>query len=71
MTSRRTGTISNVLETARIEGEVIGEARGETNKALEVARNLKEKGLDATLIAETTGIPLAETRNWNKVLYRR
>jgi predicted transposase/invertase (TIGR01784 family) len=56
----------NVLETARIEGkeigEAIGEARGETNKALEIARNLKAKGLDATLIAETTGLSLDEIK---------
>jgi predicted transposase/invertase (TIGR01784 family) len=48
----------NVLETARIEGE----ARGEANKALEIAQNMKEKGLDAILIAETTGLSLAEIK---------
>ena len=42
----------NVLETARIEGEA--------NKAIEIARNLKNKGLGTTLIAETTGLSLTE-----------
>ena len=56
----------NVLETARLEGEAIGEARGEargeTNKAREIARNMKRKGLDAALIAETTGLSSAEIK---------
>jgi len=36
------------------------EDKGKTKKAIEIARNLKEKGLDITLIAEMTGLPTEE-----------
>jgi hypothetical protein len=34
--------------------------QGERRKALEIARQLISKGLDKNLVAETTGLPLAE-----------
>ena len=52
----------NVLETAQIESEVKGRAEGRAERNIEIARNLKEKGLDAALIAETTGLSLAEVK---------
>jgi len=41
---------------AKEEGEEIGKAR----KAIEIAQNMKAKGLDNTLISEMTGLLLAE-----------
>ena len=46
----------NVLETARIEGEAIGEAK----KALDVARTLKSMGMAPSDIVRATGLPLSE-----------
>jgi len=40
----------------RAEGEARGRAEGEAQKAFEIAQNLKKKGLDMALIAETTGL---------------
>jgi predicted transposase/invertase (TIGR01784 family) len=56
----------NVLETARIEGEVIGEAKGraegEAQKALEIARSMKQEGFDPVIIAKITGLTLDEIK---------
>jgi predicted transposase/invertase (TIGR01784 family) len=48
----------NVLETA----EAIGEARGEANKALEIARSMKKDGIDPSIIAKHTGLTLDEVK---------
>ncbi|MCL2117933.1 MAG: hypothetical protein FWH27_05845, partial [Planctomycetaceae bacterium] len=37
-------------------GKAEGKAEGEIQKAIDIARNLKKKGLDADFIAETTGL---------------
>jgi predicted transposase/invertase (TIGR01784 family) len=62
----------NVVETARKEGEAKGrvegkaeglaegEAKGRTERNIEVARNMKAKGLPPALIAELTGLPASE-----------
>ena len=54
----------NVLETARIEGEAIGEAKGraegESQKALEIARSMKSEGCDSGFISKITGLSSAE-----------
>jgi predicted transposase/invertase (TIGR01784 family) len=58
----------NVVETARREGEAKGkaeglaegEAKGRTERNIEVARNMKAKGLPPALIAELTGLPVSE-----------
>jgi predicted transposase/invertase (TIGR01784 family) len=50
----------NVLETARIEGEAIGEAKGEAQKALEIARSMKSEGCDSGFISKMTGLSSAE-----------
>ena len=51
---------SEGLELGRSEGEKIGEARGrsegEASKALEMAKALKDKGVDIEIIAETSGL---------------
>jgi len=49
-------TFKYAVETAAEEGEARGEARGRAD----VARNLKQKGLPTSLIAETTGLSEAE-----------
>ena len=38
------------------QGVAQGKAEGETQKAIDIARNMKQKGLDPTLIAEMTGL---------------
>ncbi|MCL2304985.1 MAG: Rpn family recombination-promoting nuclease/putative transposase [Planctomycetaceae bacterium] len=45
-----------VMSTAVEKGRAEGRAEGEANKAIEIARNMKKKGLDVPLIAETTGL---------------
>jgi predicted transposase/invertase (TIGR01784 family) len=52
----------NVLETARVEGEAIGEARGEAQKALGIALSMKKDGIDPAVIAKHTGLSLAEIK---------
>jgi predicted transposase/invertase (TIGR01784 family) len=49
-----------IYEVAWNEGEAKGEAKGEKNKALEIARRLKEKGFDDDLIADISGLPPGE-----------
>ena len=46
----------SVVETARFEGETKGRAEGRAEGAVEIARNMKKKGLDPVLIAEMTGL---------------
>ena len=57
-------TYMATLETAEKKGKSIGQAEGhaegraegEIQKAIEIARNMKMKGLDTSLIAELTGL---------------
>jgi predicted transposase/invertase (TIGR01784 family) len=44
----------------KAEGRAEGKAEGETQKAIEIARNLKQEGLPPALIAKTTGLPETE-----------
>ena len=44
------------IETA----EKKGHAEGETQKAIEIARNMKEEGLDPAFISKMTGLPPEE-----------
>lgn len=43
-------------EKARKEGEEKGRREGEKDKAVEMAKLLKQKGIDITIIAETSGL---------------
>ena len=52
----------NVLETARIEGEATGEARGRAERDIEIARSMKKDGIDPAVIAKHTGLPLTEIK---------
>ena len=69
----------NVLETARIEGEAIGEARGEAKgeakgragREIEIAWNMKRKGLDSALIAEMTGLSPEEIKQLKQPRLRK
>jgi predicted transposase/invertase (TIGR01784 family) len=45
------------VETAYIDGE--------TKKAIEIAKNMKTKGLDTALIAEMTGLSAEEIERLN------
>ncbi|PID63019.1 MAG: hypothetical protein CR974_02570 [Gammaproteobacteria bacterium] len=45
-------------EEGREEGIEIGIEKGSNAKALEIAKNLKQTGLDASAIAQITGLPL-------------
>ena len=49
----------------RAEGKAEGRAEGETQKAIEIARNMKAKGLDTALIAEMTGLSAEEIERLN------
>jgi predicted transposase/invertase (TIGR01784 family) len=48
------------INGARREGEIIGEQRGEQNKAIAIARNMKSKGKAVGEIADDTGLSLEE-----------
>jgi len=45
-----------------LDGETLGEARGEANKALEIARSMKKDGIDPAVIAKHTGLSLSEIK---------
>jgi len=45
------------------QGIEIGEAKGEAQKAIDIARNMKAKGLDLDLIAEMTGLSPEEIKS--------
>jgi predicted transposase YdaD len=65
-------TLEKVLKEAgltekwKAEGKAEGEARGEEKKALEIARNLIQKGWELNEIAETTNLSVDKI----KPLYR-
>ena len=48
------------IKFAEARGETRGEARGEAKSKLEIARSMKNKGLDCALIAECTGLSVEE-----------
>jgi predicted transposase/invertase (TIGR01784 family) len=48
------------LAEGRAKGLAEGKAEGKAEEKIEIARNMKKKGLDDTLIAETTGLSLEE-----------
>jgi predicted transposase/invertase (TIGR01784 family) len=50
----------NVVETARKEGEAKGRLAGRDEKAAEMARNMKAKGMSSELITELTGLSAPE-----------
>ncbi|MDR3197064.1 MAG: hypothetical protein LBU34_04260, partial [Planctomycetaceae bacterium] len=54
----------NVLETARTEGEAkgfdAGKTEGRTERETEIARKLKQRGIDHETIAETTGLSITD-----------
>jgi predicted transposase/invertase (TIGR01784 family) len=50
----------NVLETARIEGKAEGLAEGKAERNIEIARNLKRKGMGVSDIADVTGLTAEE-----------
>jgi predicted transposase/invertase (TIGR01784 family) len=52
----------NVLETARIEGEAIGEAKGRAERDIEIALSMKKDGIDPAIIAKHTGLALEEIK---------
>jgi len=53
---------ASILQKAGDDGEAKGAAKGEVRKAIEIARNMKMKGLEPALIAEMTGLPLKEIK---------
>ena len=52
--------IAKGFAKGKAEGKAEGRIEGRTEEKLEIARNMKKKGLEATLIAETTGLSLEE-----------
>ena len=53
--------MTNVIDTARAEGEARGEARGEVKSQTIIARNLLDI-LDDETIAQKTGLSMDEVR---------
>lgn len=51
---------NDVLNTAKLEGHAEGRAEGERNKQLEIARKMKEMGMNADVIAQVTGLAPGE-----------
>jgi predicted transposase YdaD len=49
-----------MFEHDKFHNEATAEERGEKRKALEIARNLKSKGISIAIISETSGLTLAE-----------
>ena len=47
-------------ESGRKEGIEIGKEQGEYNKSIQIAKNMLQKGLTINIIAEVTGLSLAE-----------
>jgi predicted transposase/invertase (TIGR01784 family) len=50
----------SVMETAKFIGHAEGRAEGRANEKIEIARNMKNKGFDISIIAEMTGLSSAE-----------
>jgi len=50
-------TLGTAEEKGKAKGRAEGRAEGETNKAIEIAQNMKQKGFDTATIAEMTGLP--------------
>jgi len=48
------------IEEGKKEGIEVGKEVGAKNKAMEMAKKLKEKGIDIAVIAETSGLPIVE-----------
>jgi predicted transposase/invertase (TIGR01784 family) len=53
------------IETAENKGRAEGRAEGETTKAVEIARNMKQKGFNTATIAEITGLAPEEIERLN------
>jgi len=49
-----------VMETAKSEARAEGHAEGETQKAIDIARTMKQEGFDAAVIAKITGLTTNE-----------
>jgi len=53
-------TIETAEKKGRAEGRIEGLAEGETQKAIDIARNMKKDGFDSTVIAKYTGLSREE-----------
>ena len=51
--------LKNVVDTAYDEGKAEGKTEGSQQKALEVAKRLKDAGFDIETISRCTGLPVA------------
>ncbi len=52
-----------ILETAKIEGETVGEARNEIRKNQEIITNGVKRGLSNEILSELTNLSIAEIEN--------
>ena len=59
--------LKNVVDTSfdvgKAEGKVEGKAEGKVERNIEIARQMKAKGMDTSLIAEITGLSIKEIEN--------
>ncbi len=52
--------LKNVVDTSFDEGKAEGKAEGKYERNLEIAREMKMKGMATTLIAEITGLSISD-----------
>jgi predicted transposase/invertase (TIGR01784 family) len=55
-------TIETAEKKGEAKGEAKGKAEGKAEEKIEIARNMKKRGLDAALIAEMTGLSIEEIK---------
>ncbi|WP_276089688.1 hypothetical protein [Pedobacter sp. JY14-1] len=56
------------LSQAKLEREAIGQAKGKTEKALEIAQKLRNKNMPIDEIAELTSLSVEEIESNNQVI---
>jgi predicted transposase/invertase (TIGR01784 family) len=54
--------LKNVVDTSFVEGKIEGKIVGKIEGKLEVAAQMKRKGMSDQLIAEITGLSLADIK---------
>ena len=50
--------LKNVVDTSFDEGKAEGKAEGKDERNIEIARQMKQKGMESTLISEITGLSI-------------
>ena len=53
----------NIRYSGYVDGMADGEAKGERNKSIEIAKNMLKENVEKTLISRVTGLSLKEIEN--------